>query len=382
MDNRTLSHSGWAVFFRYISGRPLDGYRRTDSNFLHPGTRSLNQTGIPSRWELLPGWKRAAWRVLPPAALLFLLVAYITHPVLTTVVGCVALAGGLAYVGWRIRLAVLLWKHNRTYVVPLHETLARVFDHHPKTTPDYLEISPRFHDLEKPTIRITLPRGLNTSPDVRKTVQQIAADKLGLYDFTAQWHTVGLRSSVTFHRAPRPRDKVTYTDILSEIEAANDAGPVLGLAAGDKPVGVDLEAESPHVLVSAGSGGGKSVMVRTLLAQGLARGAQAVILDPKRHSHRWAKDLPQVTYCRDTDEIHHMLIQLAAEGQRRNVITDEQGEGSDVGPRIYVIAEEMNAMADRLATHWKEVREKGDPIASGRPSSIGSTDRSGSCSSS
>jgi hypothetical protein len=72
-----------------------------------------------------------------------------------------------------------------------------------------------------------------------------------------------------------------------------------------------------------------------------------------------------VAYARDVEEIHDMLIALAAEGDRRNRIADDQAdiEGKvhgSVGPRIVVIAEELNTMMKRLRAYWQRERGPGD----------------------
>lgn len=371
MDNRSQRHTFGRVLFRYVSGRPLDGYRRTNSNFLHAGTQSINQTGMPSRWELLPGWKRAAWRVLPPVAAVSGVISYLAYPIITSVVSALAVAGCAVYGGRRGYRVAKDWHHHRTYVMPLHYTLARVFDHLPSSAPDYLEVPAGFHDMDAPTIRVTLPRGLHCAPDVKRTVQDIVSGKLGLADFTAQWHTVGLRTAVSFHRLPRPPAMVTWDTARSAIAAAPDSAPVIGLGAGGRPVSVDLDAESPHILISAGTGGGKSVAIRAILAQGLNRGAHAIILDTKRHSHTWAKGLNQITYCRDIEEIHEALVAVAAEGERRNRATDDAAEGTELPPRLFLVAEEMNATINRLKKYWTDVRGKDDPKRSPAVDALG-----------
>jgi hypothetical protein len=84
------------------------------------------------------------------------------------------------------------------------------------------------------------------------------------------------------------------------------------------------------------------------------------VLDFKRHSHRWARGLPQVNYCREIEEIHDELVRLGAEGHRRNYIVDTQ-EDPQVGPRTVIILEEVNATIGKLKRFWAAVRTKDDP---------------------
>lgn len=76
-------------------------------------------------------------------------------------------------------------------------------------------------------------------------------------------------------------------------------------------VSVDLDADSPHVLISAGTGGGKSTILRTICCQFIHNGALAFVLDFKRISHTGARGVPGVSYCRDIAEIHDALVHLA-----------------------------------------------------------------------
>src|SRR3546814_1454691 len=66
------------------------------------------------------------------------------------------------------------------------------------------------------------------------------------------------------------------------------------------PVGVDLDGESPHILVNAPTNKGKSTVGRSLGVQSLSQGDLVVVLDRKMHSHQWARDLAPVVHYADT----------------------------------------------------------------------------------
>lgn len=136
---------------------------------------------------------------------------------------------------------------------------------------------------------------------------------------------------------------------------------LLGVDALGNPITVDLESESPHVLVSAPTGRGKSAVARSLAVQRLAKGDRVVFLDIKRHSHRWARNLaPNVHYAKSAQDIGGTLVQLGREVHRRNVIVDEWDgplEAAPVGPRIVVVFEEMNATMSSLKALDKRLHE-------------------------
>lgn len=120
----------------------------------------------------------------------------------------------------------------------------------------------------------------------------------------------------------------TFPDIYTLTDARHDMSIldlpdsestlVLGVDGHGEPITVDLNAESPHILMSAGTGGGKSATMRALAMQALAKGHIVIILDIKRHSHMWAERLPNVLYARDLREIGNALIAAGEECRLRN----------------------------------------------------------------
>lgn len=127
------------------------------------------------------------------------------------------------------------------------------------------------------------------------------------------------------------------------------------------PVAVDLEAESPHILVNAPTGLGKSAVARSAAVQRMAKGDVVVFLDRKMHSHRWARSLAPLTlaYADTTESIGSALVNLGRELSRRNQFVKDAPAGSPVGPRIVVIFEETNATLAQLKTLDKVVSRGG-----------------------
>lgn len=143
-----------------------------------------------------------------------------------------------------------------------------------------------------------------------------------------------------------------FNEASDYVEASSDSAPFLGLDGQQCPVSIDFTTESPHVLVSAGTGGGKSTVARSISAQWMAKGGLTVQLDIKRHSHRWAKGLePLAHYASSVPEIGNALIEVGKEVHRRNEIVERHHgpiETAPVGPPILVVFEEMNATASHL----------------------------------
>ena len=134
---------------------------------------------------------------------------------------------------------------------------------------------------------------------------------------------------------------------IDDVPAATETSVSLGVGA-KAPVTVDLESESPHILVSAPTNLGKSTVARSIGVQRLSKGDVLVILDRKMHSHRWARPLaPLVYYADTTPMIGHSLVNLGHELHRRNQLVRDGFD--DVGPRMVVILEETNATLGQLA---------------------------------
>lgn len=149
-----------------------------------------------------------------------------------------------------------------------------------------------------------------------------------------------------------------YDDARDLITYAEESAPVLGVDGTGAPISVDLDSDSPHMMVSASTGGGKSVLLRSIASQMMANGAVATFLDVKRHSHRWAKSLPNAGYAATLPEIGNALVELGKEVHRRNEIVENWPgtiETAPVGPRIVVVFEEMNATMSQLKELTKRI---------------------------
>ncbi|MEW2121209.1 hypothetical protein AB0945_39950 [Streptomyces sp. NPDC005474] len=150
-------------------------------------------------------------------------------------------------------------------------------------------------------------------------------------------------------------------DLREQIEALPEGTALIGISTTGRAIAVDLDTESPHVLVCTASGGGSTTMLRSLTAQFLHQGAHALVLDPKRISHLWAKALPTVTHRGNIAGIHDALIGLADELARRNQLADD--ELADV-PRLIVAMDSANTTLRKLARYWETFRQKDEPETS------------------
>ncbi|MDD5062537.1 MAG: hypothetical protein PHN44_09705 [Candidatus Marinimicrobia bacterium] len=409
---------------RFLSGRPVmhRGLYPTDATFLRRGTRSTDPARpFPSRWALLPGWKRAAWRVG------------------VSTVGVVSVWAWWHARGWLVAVLVIgllavtaRWLRRRhdvstprrfreVYVSPLAHALSPVVGMDPTHPESWLHIDPALGELasrlvstmrplevrvrawygehvspvvwwlpdrvqrvrwwlaslspvasvrslvvrpvESRPVCVEVRAGSWVSPEARAAAGAIVSAKLGLGDLRASWDAVGPRVVARWTIAVRPPARCGLAEIREAIDAAADHELVLGLQAGGTPFVASLDDDAAHIGVSAGSGAGKSVLAQLAAVQVLRRGGRVVILD-RKGSHRWARGLSGVTYCSRPADMHAALIGLAEEADARNSQAMEEDDDWRPADRVLVVFEEMNAGIAQLRTWWERTREKSDPKVS------------------
>ncbi|MFH8873203.1 pRL2-11 [Streptomyces griseus] len=374
---------------RFLAGRPMDGERKTDATFWRQGTRVLPKVeGKVSRSSYRAGWQRLTFRIgglsATGAGGYWALWENQDATFATTrdvwenpdpaiaaaetggiAVASAAAVGGVAY-------GLLTRKRRefmREWVRPLHEALAVPLGISELTDPRrYLHIPKNFSD-DDAQIRIDVPTHMRFNEDL---VADLIVKKLALENVSFTWRRAGKDTQVIVKKRKAPPKKLGLSDpgVREILAKMPESAPLIGLGSGRKKVSVDLDADSPHVLISAGTGGGKSTILRCITCQFIHNGALAFVLDFKRISHTWARGVPGVTYCRDIGEIHDALVRLAQEGRRRLTLAEQladdvlEMEPWRVGPRIVILLEEVNATMAQLKRYWAKTRESGDPKTS------------------
>lgn len=154
-----------------------------------------------------------------------------------------------------------------------------------------------------------------------------------------------------------PAQSIGFPEVLdfeqgySLLNEVSESDVLLGVNGSFEPITVNLDTTSPHILIVAGTGGGKSTVARSILAPAVAKGAIGVVLDVKQCSHRWAYGSNKIGYASTLPEIGNALVELGREVHRRNlIIRDWHGsiETAPVGSRIMVTFEELNATMEQL----------------------------------
>jgi hypothetical protein len=363
-QRRLDQHGIHALTWRWLTGQPWHGKPLTNAGWKRPGKGdAFTPTKHAPRFHYRPRWQRTVIRVTETTVSILILSGLIVNFWLTVDFLAGACAG-LAVLGcWRAWLRWQRRKHRRAWVEPAHAIVAPMVGW-PVVNPPHSWLAV---EQDRSRAVFQLPPGRDFSdPHEQEKIVRAASRVLGIEMPEPSWALAGPEHTLTIAETPPPPDEVLCAHIWDILTGAGPDTLVIGIGRDGRPVTIDLDGDSPHVGLSMGSGGGKSVTCGLILAQMLYRGCLGVVLDIKRISHTWARGLPNVAYARDVEEIHDMLIALAKEGDRRNRIADDQAdiEGKvrgSVGPRIVVIAEELNTMMKRLRAYWQRERGPGAP---------------------
>lgn len=372
MSGKERNHWLLRLIVRYFVWSFLAHHtHRTNATFFHKATQQMHSKELrPGRWHWLAGWQRMMWKVGTLTTTVTGAWLALTAPDLFIAGAITAMTLVLGGGGWWAHRWVRSYQHNRDLVIPLHRTLGRHLGYFPTHASDWVTVPRDYRSEDTDGTEVALPPDMAFPAELKRSVLDIAASKLAVDHLGATWHEGGRRPTVVFRPIPQAPSQVRLDDVQAAIAAAPDTRPVLGLAKLGQVISADLEADSPHILESAGSGGGKSVLARLLIAQFLNRGSLVYILDRKRVSHRWAKHLPGVKYFRDPEEIHSALVALGAEGDRRQRLFDDD-ESANLGPRVLVVVEEINSTTGKLRDIWQEARGKEEPKSSPAVTALG-----------
>lgn len=401
----------WVWYF--VTGWPLDGVRRTDATWFRRGQRIYvpdPQGRYPGAWHRLSRLERVAARFAGVGMVAAWVTAYVRDPQGTTdtlaeAAVMVAIAGA-PFVGYGLTEFLINFPHRRRWVWPLHVALTRVMGLPDQTRPRQYLAVPRDFENGGSSIVIRLPADfvsgglsgggrsgmlaelMGGDPDLiggghKAMITRALLDKLPLSGSQFVWHLQGKDHHLEIRPTPRPPDRVliTHTPVREMVMGLPEGEllvgltalplgdrsklPALAVAAGGMPVTVDLAVESPHLGAFGTTGSGKSVLVAAHAAQVLHNGGYVVFIDIKRTSHKWARGLPGVIYLETIPEISQALVELWQEADRRNTIMaewdDDDGPEPDIGPRYFIVFEEVNATFRKIGRHWRTVRGKDDP---------------------
>lgn len=352
----------------WFTGLPVgDGRSRTNATWLsrsHGPRPVLHPSGNAAAWHHLPRLHRAATRTGATFLLLFIAYGLIAAPGPTLT----ALAAGafllLLLAAWHLAYRIRFWAHERHYVRPLERTLAGSVASAP------LSLEVERDGATVTSVAIEWPAEAEITAADQDNVLQAVTARLAIEAPVASWQLKGRSRSVVFTQSEPPPARVSWADVEQAVRSAPPHDLLCGIGKRSAEVFVSTKLDSPHFGLAMGTGAGKSVTAACWLVQELRRGACALILDAKWFSHPWAfKDmdagysqLPNVAYARTTEDLHNAMVWLGVELQRRTEIADRRVNTrgdilGDVGPPLWIVAEELNLATPRLKQYWSAVRD-------------------------
>jgi hypothetical protein len=350
-------HGPHRIAGRLLTGQHWDGRQRSNATFLARGTDGPAHWwggGRPSRWAMLPGWRRAViwWLVLAVAAGMWR-APHLTEWVLVIVGG-----PGLGIIGRRCYLAVRLRRHRRDVVGPLAEALSPSLEMSPDEGRRALAV-PLRHDHEGAVITAPLPDGWQGHDGQRETATRIIGHRLG-----GEWVSHVQRSplALVMRRRPEPPRLVTFDHVADLIRDEGSPLRLLaGLAAGGEPYWLDFADLIVNLGVSVGTGGGKSSFLRFLIAQLAYWGAADFpVIDTKMVSLAGMEPVPGVRIYDDVPAQWAALEALAVDVTARYAwLKDHPGYQF---PLCVPLLEEQNDFAIASRAAWMELRGSRDPL--------------------
>ena len=219
--------------------------------------------------------------------------------------------------------------------------------------------------------KVELPYRFDNSDLNRKNFLNQATHKLDLGEIVPGWHTTGHFSLVRLYPELRLPPPPKWHDKHVRQIMRPALGPMIwphGLGKGGVAITRSRKTDNPHLMISAGTIGGKSTALRWYAANVLHFGGLVVICDIKRHSHIWARGLPgtlsfpDVTLPEDAPgagaQINEALLGVWAEIERRNRECDPLRVG-DPWPEfqpVLLVFDELNTTTTAMNRWWKTAR--------------------------
>lgn len=303
--------------------------------------------------------RRAARRDTITLAALATGFGLITAPAVTITLAAALAAMGAAAGIWRAVWLIQNWQHQRHYVKPLEYTLTAML-------PEPRTIKVTRDGRAVRAVTIEWPAEAEIREQEQKLALEAVTTRLAIEAPDAAWALKGRQRAVTFTHSKPPPARITWDQIAGELGSLQPHELLTGIGKRDTTVTASLEDDSPHYGIISGTGGGKSNLAAFWLLQQLRRGDIALILDAKRFSHPWTfKDmdaeygqLPNIAYCRTVTALHDAMCWLSEELDRRNSVAERTIDAKghvhgDPGPRLWIIAEEMNLAHGALKQHWR-----------------------------
>ncbi|MFJ8854955.1 hypothetical protein [Streptomyces sp. NPDC102437] len=180
---------------------------------------------------------------------------------------------------------------------------------------------------------------------------------------TFSWHSEDRKPYVLVKKTRKPPAKAAFKDPRPQelVAKAKESAPIIRIGAGGQIVSVDLDADSPHILVHHSTGGGKSVTLRGIASRCFTTARSCSSSTPSG-SHTLGPAASTASCTAVTSPTSTTSSSNSA--RSAGAVPDELGIDADpkaIDPRLLILLEEVNATMKQLARYWEKTRESGDP---------------------
>lgn len=212
---------------------------------------------------------------------------------------------------------------------------------------------------ESGTINITVPPDFLGSANQIDGITRIINQRL-----PGEWECFLRldRLQIHYEHAAAPPGRAPYRDYEEWFTGGQEHVIPIGPSARREMVTVNLQGDSPHIAIVAGSGGGKSTFLALQAARFLHHGVDRVdILDIRMTSQIELTDVPGMHIHTSVEECISAISAYRAEVERRQRITKDLKQREYSGGRWVLAIEEMSTLSDEIRRHWRNTKEKKDP---------------------
>lgn len=341
---------------RGLAGLPVAGPPKTNATWSKPGTGPYD----PDRagWWAHQSYRRRAaitWAALCGTAAL--LIGGTVAPAGTQATARPLAWFALVVTGYVIVHKTRRWSHFKKWIEAIALAVGPWLDMPRRRNPrEWIHVPVGHQDDPDKPIVLTLPANFSMPETRRDKLAQLTAAVGGVQN--PRWHFdfEARPPTLTISALPQPPRLVVFSEVVRHWEEAEDDELVIGLTAGGAPVRVSLAGDSPHILCSMGSGGGKSEFCAGVALQmrRKRRAARVIYLDiiKRGASAKWAKGLDGIEVIRQVDVAHELLLDAYEEVQARCESYWNSGYDPEQ-QRVLIIVDEANRTMRALQKYWQ-----------------------------
>ena len=219
---------------------------------------------------------------------------------------------------------------------------------------------PRHADRAGAVVSIPYPPTFSALPEQTERIGRVVAQVIG-----GEWeesHDYANGTLRFVRKAPAPK-------LPKSAAFRDDGGPVdqipFAVDAHGNTLHIELTDKTPHVLIAASTGWGKTSTLSVIISWVASRGGLVDVVDPKRIGFLAFANLPSVAIHTDIEDMVDTIRRYKADMLSRYAAIEREGLGALQDrarfPIRVLVLDEMGSLIAMLDQYWKEIKEKGQP---------------------